>query len=238
MHRALAAACSGLITTFLFYPLESLSISRQINSDKQIKHPYAGVLNDMCGKFFSTGVYFYTYEHIRMNMLLNPSFSSLSPSLLPGISSTVAISTSSLIQCPTKFRSLRIQNKKNFNIKPKTQVNRLTLLKFYGLHVTKNIPRAAIKYTIYEFSKANMIGVLDKSLVGFMSGCISSILTTFLLYPFDFLRTQLTFGTNSDMLKLIREKGLFVVYYGVFFNLIKSMLSNGVGHALLEKWST
>ena len=236
MHRALAAACSGLLTTFLFYPLESVSISRQLNMKNCIKNPYAGVINDMCGKFISTGVYFYTYEYVKANMFTDTSFPKLS-SLSPAVSSSIAISTSSLIQCPTKYRSLKIQNKKNFKVAAKVPLNKFTLVKFYGLHVFKNVPRAAIKYTIYELCKVSLSSFYDKSIIGFLAGCVSSIVTTFLLYPFDYIRTQLTFGTNHNVLDQIKKKGIMFLYGGVFFNLIKSMLSNGIGHALLEKWS-
>jgi hypothetical protein len=205
MMRPLAGACSSFITTILLYPLDVRKAYAHVNVMKPVS--YKGVAWDACGSFAATFAYFDTYERFLTLYGVPPA-------------AAVAVSVSSLIASPIGTIVRRRQ------LTEESQT--LTLrkhLNVYMLTVSRNMPKAIVKYTVYEwvciFFGANVANVVR----GLVGGICASVVSTILFAPMDYWKTCLSVQKHPRW----RE-----AFQGCTNAFVYSVMSNGLGHAILE----
>ena len=208
MIRPLAGACSSLMTTILLYPLDVKKAYAHVNVVKPVS--YRGVTWDACGSFASTYAYFDTYERFLASYGVAPA-------------AAAAVGVSSLIASPvgTFVRRRQLQE-------TQTLLTLRTHINVYLLTVTRNIPKAIVKYTVYEWV-CNLLGARVANVVrGLVGGVCASVVSTALFAPMDYWRTCLSVQKHPEWNE---------VFHGCWNGLLLSVTSNGLGHAMLELFS-
>lgn len=204
MLRPLAGACSSLITTILLYPLDVRKAYAHVNMVKPIS--YRGVAWDACGSFAATYAYFDTYERLLPLYGVPPA-------------AAAAVSVSSLIASPigTIVRRLQLEESQTLTLRAHLNV--------YMLTVSRNMPKAIVKYTVYEWVYLLLGANVANVVCGLVGGVCASIVSTILFAPMDYWKTCLTVRKHPRW----RE-----VFQGCTSALVYSAMSNGLGHAILE----
>lgn len=205
MIRPLAGACSSLITTILLYPLDVKKAYAHVNVVKPVT--YRGVTWDACGSFVSTYAYFDTYERFLASHGVAPA-------------AAAAMGVSSLIASPigTVVRRRQLEE-------TRTSVTLRTHVNVYMLTVSRNIPKAIVKYTVYEWVCMLLNARVANVVRGLLGGVCASIVSTALFSPMDYWRTCLTVHKHPRWNE---------VFHGCRDAFLLSVMSNGIGHALLE----
>ena len=202
--RPLMGACSSLVTAILFYPLDVQKAYAHLNVARPIT--YKGVVWDACGSFAATYVYFETYERLLVSHGVAPA-------------ATIAIGVSSFIASPVGTIVRRRQLGKSQCLTLRTHAN------VYMLAVVRNVPRAVVKYTVYEFVCSLCGARVSNALRGLMGGLCAGIVSTILFAPMDYWKTCLSVQASPQWNQ---------VFSGCKNALLYSTLSNAFGHALLE----
>lgn len=228
LHRPVAAAFAACATTFLCYPLDTRIVrtraglltrsvalpNDESNEDECVSvalKTYDGVLIDAIGSTVATAVYFCVYEAHR--------------GIGNGIAAAMAASVSSIVQAPSNV----LKQRRQCRIAPTMPAAWRTILPGnYLLGLTKSIPKAFVKYTIYERCLVAMAMIkASPVLAGAISGAFASCVVTLFFIPIDMLRTYIAVERRFDVSHIRKWQHILDV-------LMASMLSNSIGHALLE----
>ena len=205
MFRPLAGACSSLLTTIILYPLDVKKAYAHVNVVKSVS--YRGVVWDACGSFASTYAYFDTYERLLVSYGVAPS-------------AAAAIGVSSLITSPVGTIVRRRQlDETQRSLTLRTHVD------VYMLTVTRNIPKAIVKYAVYEWVCILLGARVTNAMRGLMAGICASVVSTALFAPMDYWRTCMAVQKRPCWNE---------VFNGCTNAFLLSALSNGLGHAMLE----
>lgn len=216
ISRPLVAACASCLTTAAFYPVDTWKLARQMNKPFVVsKANYNGLITDMTGSFFATGAYFSAYESLLFETK-NTALSSL-----------LGISFSTLIITPFDIRKKNKQAITNNIVK--NIPNSTSFRNIYLAGLLKNAPKNIIKYIAYE-NCLYMFRNIGNAWRGALSAAIASLLSTILIVPVDVIRNTLIF-------KLPLPTKFNSYYKGIVPNIIYSILSNSLGHSLLETFS-
>ena len=217
--------CAGLITTVMFYPLNTRKVLAQAQSPQALAlaRPFAGIRTDASGTALGTGVYFLVYESIRMQPMPIPT----------AAASTAAIAASSCITAPCGVWTRRRQIRENAPGLKLAPVHPRTFVTAYYLSLLRNIPRVALKYTIYENLMASLAVCLTMSngARGALSAALASIACVIIFAPIDYVRTHTT--THGMRWQHVAKNPL-LLFSGYREAMAHTVLSNAVGHALLE----
>ena len=225
MRRAIAGGCAACITSITLYPLQTLKVFNQLNNNNKvaniiwtpnITNYYSGIKYNTCSTFISTTIFFETYEFLLPISLI--------------LASSVAVMISSLISVPLSIKRNIQSNKIN-----KFLVNKVNekftfkkVLNTYIVTVLENIPQNILKYSIYEYFLKLSNYYFNISISGAISAALSSFILSLILTPFDYIKINLSlnqkFKFNLNM------------YNGYKIKLLNSILSNSLGHYLLELW--
>lgn len=205
MIRPLAGACSSLITTILLYPLNVKKTHAHVDVVKPVS--YRGVAWDACGSFASAYVYFDTYERLVTSCGVAPA-------------AATAMGVSSLIASPvgTIVRRRQLQMSQ-------TPLTLRTHVHVYMLTVTRNIPKAIVKYVVYEWVCTVLGARVTNAARGLVGGVCASVVSTALFAPMDYWRTCLSVRKHPRWNEGFR---------GCTHAFVLSVMSNGLGHAMLE----
>lgn len=209
IHRPLAAACAGLVTCASFYPLETAKTLRQAGCEHAPGRPYAALRLEALGAFTGTWTYFETYE-----ALLHDHGTMVAPAM--------AVVTSSFIRAPCSLAVRRRQLMLN-GVVVGTNTSSDGWVRMYCVTVARSIPRAILKYTIYEVL-LRVIGA-PGIVGGFLCGAAASAICSICFAPLDYVKTCLAAKRSI----VWRE-----CYRGSRHAIALSVLSNAFGHAILE----
>lgn len=205
MLRPLAGACSSLITTILLYPLDVRKAYAHVNVVKPVS--YKGVAWDACGSFAATYAYFDTYERFLTLYGVPPA-------------AAAAVSVSSLIASPIGM----IVRRRQLEEESQTLTLR-THLNVYMLTVSRNMPKAIVKYTVYEWVCILLGANVANVVRGLVGGICASVVSTILFAPMDYCKTCVSVQKHPQWGE---------VFQGCTNALVYSAMSNGLGHAILE----
>ena len=207
LSRPLAGACSSLVTSLLLYPLEvrkTMSHMNVIASDRVTRR---GIVWNACGSFAATYLYFDTYERLlHRGTLVAPASAAV---------------VSGLIASPVATAVRRAQ------LCTRVPLRRLSLgthFRIYLLSLTRSVPKATVKYSVYEFVCRRSLALPD-ALRGCLGGLVASVVCVLLFSPIDYWRTHLSLHSTPEWRHM---------FNGVGASLSHSTLSNAFGHALLE----
>ncbi len=224
MRRAIIGGCAACISSITFYPLQTLKVYKQLNNYKvanivvisNITNYYSGIKYNTIGTFLSTTLFFQTYEFILPFSLI--------------LASTLAVITSSLISVPFSIKRNIESNKINkFLIdKINEKFTFQKVFKTYLVTIFKNIPQNILKYSIYEFFLKFLNNYLNISKSGAISAALSSLILSLFLAPLDYIKTNLSLDQKFQF--------NIKMYNGYKIKLLNSVLSNSLGHYLLELW--
>lgn len=215
--RSLAGAVSSVVTTLALYPLDVQKAHAHVRSCTGAPSPvtppsqpptamYRGVAWDACGSFVSTFVYVHTYESLlQYGTVIAPAS---------------AVALSSVVASPIGTIVRRRQMRDTRPVPPHTHIH------IYAVSVMRNIPKAVVRYSVYEVVLAMCGG--PPVLRGLVAGLAASIVGVILFAPLDYLKTCMSLQMAPDARRL---------FCGVRAALLQSMLSNAIGHALLEHLS-
>ncbi|RPF81936.1 MAG: hypothetical protein CBC65_001705 [Rhodothermaceae bacterium TMED105] len=222
IERAFVAACASCFTTLALYPLDTAKTAQQLGKPPPplTRHTYAGSIPDALGTFAATGTYFLTYEH---------SLSTLTGVYRVPISSFIGISIAGLVITPTDVVKRRAQVTRN-RIDNLYRFSFKSLSRTYTLGLLKNAPKTVLKYAIYEILLNILRQYLQLDIAGALSAMIATLGTTTLFTPLDVLKTYVSLGKPLG-------NRTSVMYRGLLLSLIQSIVGNGLGHFILERFA-
>jgi len=219
MHRGLGAACAALITCATLYPIDTWKAAAQLNVPKlQLRQAYAGLVPELVGTFVGTGLYFTTYEATRNALALDDNINTASACV-------AGVCVSYFARTPMSAFKRRKQAEKAMNVVP-ASIDSSIILKAYLLDVCRALPKAIIKYLLYENLMVLFMTCLSRSQSAAVSAAASSLVAYTFGVPFENRKTAL----------VVSSKGI-TSFRGIGRGLLLTTLSNGMGHALLECWS-
>ena len=205
LPRPVAGAVSSVLATLVFYPLDVRKA--QTHAQHNVRMTYRGLGWDTCGSFASTLTYFHTYERLlHCGTIIAPAS---------------AVAVSSLIASPVGTIVRRRQ------IRDTRPVPLRTHLCVYGVSVLRNVPKAIVKYSVYEAVRASFL-TGPHALQGLIAGLLSSAVSVLLFSPLDYLKTCISLQTTPRWNRL---------FCGARIALLHSVTSNAFGHALMEHLS-
>ena len=211
--RPLIAACAACISTICIHPIHTKYLQKQLNVHNNIKYPMAGCLQSAANSFIMTGIYFTSYEF---------SFIYFTKNKIP-IATFLGTSSSYIIGTPLHVYTKRIQvTKNNLNI-PK-QLNKKKWISLYMLNVINEYPKNLLKYLIYEYFLNNM----NIKFIGLFAGFTSSLITSIIFEPIEYIKTLKILGLPFSFNN---------IYNGMFIGITISILSNTIGHGIIEELS-
>jgi len=210
---------------------------------------YAGARTAALGSFFSSALYFGTYESMKecWGNILPPNSQSLAPSLAAVSGNAV----SSLIFVPKEVLKQRCQVGQ---LKEGQQALGLlrqivqtegmgAMYNGYFATLLRNAPGAMLKFGIYEQIKTVLVSWYQRPInsaelfgAGITAGCISAFATT----PLDVVKTRMMLGQMpsqfpiSAMLSIGREEGFKALWSGFVPRLIWSATFFAVGISTYE----
>ena len=223
MHRGLAAACAAAVTCGMLYPLDVWKTAGQLRvRNMKCSQLYAGLAPELCGSFVGTGVYFTTYEIVRSAVSAPEPINTIAGSVC-------GVCTSYIVKSPLSL----IKKRKQTNVALGVHVadySRSLIRQTYLLDLCKALPRAIIKYVIYERLMLMMLVFFNRSNSAAASAAVASMIAYVVGTPFDNRKAFITVAQPIETLKGISFNGLGR-------GLVLSVLGNAIGHSLLEKWS-
>lgn len=221
MHRGLAAACAAAVTCATLYPIDMWKTAGQMHlkHTHAITRPYAGVMPDLASSFFGTGVYFTTYDAARKALPFHEPHNTI-------LGSTCGVLASCIVKTPLSLMKRRKQAKLAFRVGV-TQWSGRLVRNSYLLDISKGLPRAIVKYVIYEHLMRLTRG---RPAAAALNAAISAACAYAISVPIENHKVMLTLSTPSDSLRGVSFNGLG---RGMFLTVV----SNAFGHALLESWA-
>lgn len=223
MHRPLAASCAACLVTAVLYPLEVSRTARQLGRPIpawNTRNITSGGLPAIADAFATTHAFFTTYEALRAGLGAVPHVA---------LSSAGAIAVSTLVHTPfdvvkkhAQFRAHGLVDRSGV-----ARVGPRMLLQLYALHVARNGPKTIVKYMMYEAALARLLPMraLSSGAAGFVAAALAAAVTTIVCTPLDVLKIRtLTHATPRW-------------FSGMRVSAAYSVLSNAIGHGLLETWS-
>ncbi|KAG5183792.1 mitochondrial carrier protein-like protein [Tribonema minus] len=235
---------------------------------------YAGVGAAVVGSMPSSALYFGAYESVkaRLTRAAGRRWGGGSAQLVlpPGVRAGVHVisaacgnAASSLVFVPKEYVKQSLQAQKGAAMRGQATLNAVALVKAtlrqqgirglyrgYWATLSRNVPSAILRFTLYEEIKlhlrpnlANMPGKLSPAflLAGAVAGAVASGLTT----PFDVVKTQVAtgrldrnLGVIKSLTKLGREGGIRGLYVGAQPRMLLSSLFTAVGFGSFEAMKT
>ena len=105
-----------------------------------------------------------------------------------------------------------------------------SLSRTYTLGLLKNGPKTVLKYAIYEILLNILRHHFQLDLAGALSAMIATLGTTTLFTPLDVLKTHVSLGKSMG-------NGTRIMYRGLVPSLTQSIIGNGLGHFILERFA-
>ncbi len=215
------AACIGaMVATSITYPLDTKKVAAQLNVRGLNLTPrlYAGWKVDIGSTCAATFVFFETYERLKV--------------ILPvPIASFAGICFSSCILSP--FDNLKkIRQVKINYIVENPIINSKSMWANFALTVSKNAPKASIKYAIYEpLVRTLRLYSISSGMAGALAALISCMISSVLFLPLDTVKTYVALSKT-----LPTDIGAY--FNGIRASISLSLLNNLIGHSLLEHLSS
>ncbi len=222
MNRVVASLLACSISSIITYPLDTMFISKQFNSVPQ-KY-YSGFKLELFNTCATTGIFFQVYETCLAN------------NLNPGISSTASTLASTIVNTPLNILKRNSQKKYNNLITQNTNF----LKKYNAMYITtifKKVPENFIKYCIYENILKNIWNKFDPGICGAISALFAAMISNVIMFPIETANARISCGLNTGVLDSFSKKNVKYMYTGFRIYLLYSIISNVVGHYVLEKMS-
>tara|TARA_B100001741_G_scaffold313698_1_gene321213 strand:+ start:11866 stop:12525 length:660 start_codon:yes stop_codon:yes gene_type:complete len=216
--RVLVAACAATISSVCVHPLDTFYIRHQLKAKTSVKNVWAGCLESAFSSFFTTGMYFTTYEACLNEITGNHR--------IP-VSAFLGTSSSEFISTPLSVYKKRIQVKEN-NLEETKPLILRQWIHLYFLNVANKFPKSIVKYSIYEPLLVALNLKYSRFISGFLSAFISSLIASVLFEPLEVKRLYTALGMKANYTK---------IYNGLKFGIISSIIRNSIGHAILEKFA-
>lgn len=218
MKRAYAGAIGALVASIITYPFDTRKMVAQMRGKTDIsklRDLYAGYMFELSGNAVAAYVYFDLY-------------SKFSETLPVPVASLASASCSCLLKCPTDILKKNKQAQRNLALQRRPDLSPKNILTTFFFSLSKNAPKAALKYTIYEPFMKCMNGMeIHSAIAGALAGMISAILTNIIFFPIDTLKTRV-------MLKEDIPKNAKEYFQGLENAVFLSLVNNVVGHSILE----
>lgn len=223
MHRGVAAACASMVTCLALYPIDVWKTAGQLRLKRpQHTNVYSGMLPDLCGSFLGSGAYFTTYEAARSAFPLNEPFNT-------GVGSACGALASCLVKSPLSVAKKRRQAALLFDLGVSRWSGRL-LRESFLLDVAKSLPRAIVKYVIYENLMKLFMLAYERRTACVFSAAIAAVCAYAISLPIDNRKTVLALTAPTDTLR-------GVSFNGLGRGTLLTVMSNVLGHFLLETWA-
>ena len=213
--RAFIAACAACISSTCVYPIDTLYIKQQLQSAQKISNPMAGYKYSACSSFITTAVFFSAYERM---LKICPE-----PVKIP-ISTLVGVSVSSVVATPLGVIKKRRQAITN-NLSIIYDIDILDWIKLYTINIASKFPKSVVKYSVYEPLLKTLKLTYPVALAAFLSSFASSLISSILFEPIEYKRTLISLGIKTNSKNM---------YNGLRIGIISSILSNIIGHTILE----
>lgn len=221
MHRGFAAACAAAVACATLYPVDVWKMAAQMRLKRThtFARPYAGLLPDLGSSFLGTGVYFTTYEVARDALPFYEPYNTI-------IGNTCGVLTSCIVKTPLSLIKRRKQAKLAFRVDV-TQWSGRLVRDSYLLDILKGLPRAIVKYVIYEHLMRLTRG---HPAAAALNASISAACAYAISVPIENRKVLLTLSAPSNSLR-------GVSFNGLGRGMLLTVVSNAFGHALLELWA-
>lgn len=216
LPRPLAGAVASVITTLAFYPLDVRKARAHARprstgpSFFSLSPSPTAMYRGVAWDACGSFVSTFAYFHTYESLLQYGTV--IAPASAVAVSSAVASPVGTIVR--------RRQMRDARPILPRTHIQ------IYAVSVMRNVPRSVIKYSVYEAVRTMCGGPLV--LRGLVAGLAASVVSVLLFAPLDYLKTCMSLQMAPDARRL---------YCGVRAALLHSVLSNAIGHALLEHLS-
>ena len=160
-----------------------------------------------------------TYEVARNALSLHEPYNTI-------IGSTCGVLTSCMVKTPLSLIKRRRQAKLSFRVDV-TQWSARLVSNTYFLDICKGLPRAIVKYVIYEHLMRLTRG---HSAAAALNAAISAACAYVISVPIENRKVPLTLSAPSTSLR-------GVSFNGLGRGMLLTIVSNAFGHALLESWA-
>lgn len=219
MHRPLAGAVAALITATALYPLDTYKVSRQ--TDRHIPTRgllYLGFKNEACATFLGTGAYFACYDAVRSSQ---PD--AMPASVQIAFASVAGTCTACLFRSPLSLRKRRRQMRAVGVVTTPVLWPR-TIVRAYGLDVSRSIPKTVVKYIVYERLFSVLQRICSATGAAAVAGAVAAALSHSIALIFDVKKTRL--------LAAALPRGAMARSF--LPSMLQTIASNSLGHALME----
>jgi len=209
----LAGTISGIFQTIIGHPLDTLKILKQNNKLKKYSYKFRNLYCGFSMPIIQTpiicGVGFYIDS--TLVSYTNNHF----------ISGIISGAIGSLFISPFEYYKINLQQKSNVKIDFKTFINSY---KHLYLVLLREVPATSIYFGSYYKLKEYNIPI-------FLSGGISGVLSWFLTYPIDTIKSRIQ-GNISKTIKCAIKKGSLT--NGLTYCLIRGFIVNSVAFESFE----
>lgn len=220
MRRCLSAALANALVTLAFYPIGTLKVVKQIDSERTPERYYDGVKYEMIGSTVGALIYFEIYDSVRKCKLSSVERVILAPMIATVVASTVRV--------PVRLLSRKEQVRHNIVGYMPSETLASELMAAYALTLLISVPQNFIKYTCYEMvARAVKNNPLCK---GLLAGCASCVLSSVVCSPLDRQVTRLSCNRIGHR---VLRRATCMKYY-----MLHEVVSTSLGHALLELFCT
>lgn len=215
--RTLVAACAACISTVCVHPIDTMYVSKQLQSERRLRHPMAGSTQAAVSAFVLHGTYIAAYEF----GLERAQHAALRVPIAACLGSVVV----SIIGTPLSIAKKRRQVIQNKMHVPKPlgamQTARLMCITFIGKY-----PKTCLKYGIYEHILR--VGIGEGALLGMLAGFVASTVAATIFEPVELIRTYNTLGlsTRTDR-----------PFNGLGYGILSSVLANTLAGGILEAFA-
>lgn len=217
VNRVVASVIASGAASIITFPLDTYFISRQFK--KPIKSYYSGIKIDLLNTCLTTATFFQTYEMCKHHGF--PVYASTSLSTITG----------SLVNTPMSIMKREEQKNKNLFFTKKHSIVQ-KVLNTYQVMVVKEMPKNMIKYILYEKCLFATWSFFRPFLCGGACAFLASTITIIFCYPLEALNIRIACGIDKDVKDFFTNS--INIYDGFFIYFIQYLLSNMIGHSMLE----
>lgn len=226
----LKGALSGMVGVALSHPCDT--IKNNIQTNKPVQYNFRFLYKGFKLPFLFTGlekaVVFSTQKNVNsyLTNLHNPI---LNPTLCTAISGGVAGLCASFVVTPCEGIKTILQTSQKQN---KEIINFKCLHKGFFATTTREIPGFAVYFTMYELIEKKYCNGKCTIPQAFLAGSISGASAWLLIFPQDKIKTIIQSGvvenqSYSQIFKSIKKKGVFELFRGVEWALLRAMILHG-----------
>jgi len=213
MNVVVSSFISGVLQVIIGHPFDTIKTNNQIKCSKDfnIKNLYRGIKYPIIQTPLINVVNFYSNDYFikKYNMNL------LNSSIYSGF-------ISSFIITPLDYYKINNQQ----NLKKNISFNKILYsYKHYHIVSIREVPALFIYFNSYDYSKKYINSYS-------LCGSIAGVLSWFITYPIDTVKTRLQSNSANNIKDAILQKNLF---NGIKPCLFRAFIINGIGFYVYEK---